>query len=360
MNLRSIFLSSLVLLSTCVICVSCMTTGEGNNYFKDIPSYSLKKIKTVDLKSFDSDILSLDSLNILSPKSFISYTPDVLVFSARDRKAQIKVLDLNSKSVKKLVPTGEGPEEILSVSSLALLDSNLWFGGVMDHRVGLIDMTKDTLKMTYKGALDKGFLYVVPLPDERILSAPLDGDDIRFQIYDKSNKPVETIVEFPIKDQNASNSVFQGAALLSPDKKSMVVLNKSWGLVEVYNAETLKRKGIMYGPDKIDSRIVRQEIPIGYQILQHPSYTPLVGLSVAEDGFFVGYAGAVMEGEGIEPNPNPILKLVKYNYNCKPVMVYNLPEPVKDFTTDKSGKILYCIKNSSDNDNLQLLRATLK
>ncbi len=339
-----------------VLSVSCYGLSKDHDYFAGMKICDLDSIPNIHVDSLETMDIDVDGIGV--PRTLIMVDNERLAFLDRDAKAQVKLLDLKSGRINSAVSIGEGPDEILNITSMILKENNLWLGGIYDKKIGKIDLSSESLPLEILGTTKEMFQYLVPIDTIKFLTSPLTINNERFHITNLKSKETKTAGKFPIVDTNANNAVFQGEASLSPDGKVIIIVDKSWGIVELLDAGNLSVRSLTYGPDKIESVINVIESAQGTRFKQSPLYLVLAGISAADDSFFVGYIGG--SSKNWDTMSKGISRIIQYNYDGDAVKSYELPEEIVRFAVDRTGTTLYGIRESLKDGNMQLVKCSLK
>lgn len=345
-----------------MVLVGAVAASCGNNnedYFINLDKYSFESMSKIDVDLNDVSFVDIDRLGINYPYNMVCVNSNRIAIRDKDHNSQIKIIDLDGKLVDKLIPIGEAPNEMLRVNSMSQYDGCIWFGSSFDNKFGRIILQKDSLELEVLGKTNYPFLYAIPHDDKglKIMTCPAIPDKKRFIITDLNSQISNTVGQFPLNCYDVNNAILQGEATLSADGSRVIALDKSWGIIEIYNNDDFSTISMTQGPDKVASRIVVKEQPTGIRYGQSPMYTVLSGLSVAKDVFYVGYKGFCEDQP--ETRGNGISRILKYDYQGKPLAYYQLPFHLLSFTTDSNGDMLYGIQEDIENETMNLVKIKL-
>lgn len=247
----------------------------------------------------------------------------------------------------------EEPDEMLHVNTIGIRNGAIDVAGDFDNKTGVIERDADgRYAFRNTGKTDYPFVRHLAVDDNVSISMPATPDSIRFIRTDASICRNDTFRVFPISDPNANNAVFQADACISADRKKLITVNRSWGIVEMHDLSSMQPTAIAQGPVKVDSRIEVDDTPYGTRIMQKPMHIVLAGVSAFDDGFFTGYVGACSDNP--ESMRHGILRLIRFDNHGNPERYYILPCELITFAVSNDGNTLYGFKYG-DNGSLELV-----
>lgn len=303
-------------------------------------------------------VIQVDLDSIGRPSAMVLLNDSVMAVLDSRSPEQIKLLNMRSGATTQLVRKGNGPDEMVSVNSMGVVNDTLWLGGNFDNKLAAIhyDKATDAYRVVDQRTLDFPFMGAVAMGAGSVLTAPATPDSLRFVRVDLNTSARDSTYVFPVEDEHDNNALFQGELAMSPDGKNVVSSSRSWGIVEVFDAADLNRTSLTRGPQIVDSKIELRETPFGNTFVQKPMYIVLVGLATADDAFYTGYIGSDFSKP--ETMNNGISKVIKYDYTGRPLQYYNLPNELVSFTISRDSATLYGFEEDEEG-NLRLVQMPL-
>lgn len=346
-----------IIVFVCAIMLSC--GNKTQDYFSNLDRYSFESIPTTELDQKDVIYRENDDIDISYPYNMVCINDNIIAIRDKDHKSQIKIINIDNHTIDGFVPIGEAPQEMLRVNSMTQFNGSIWLGSSFDNKFGRINIQEDSLFFEILGKTKDPFLYAIPLDKQgsNVMTCPAIPDKVRFLVTDLRTQKDKEVGKFPINNYEVNNAILQGEAALTPDGSRIVAIDKSWGIIEIYNTEDFSVISMTQGPDNVSSEIVVMEEPRGIRYFQNPMYTVLSGLSVAKDAFFVGYKGICYDNP--EAKDNGISRIIKYDYQGKPLRQYKLPFHLLSFTANHNGDTLYGIQEDAESGDMKLIEINL-
>lgn len=273
--------------------------------------------------------------------------PETLAILDSRAGRQVKLYNLKSDEMAAVLPHGHGPGEMIAACSMSVRDGKVYVGGINDNKICIIDsVDSDAPVVRQVCTADFAFLNILPVEEDKLLTLPLVPERIRFFELDVSNGTKKECGSFPVDDANANNAVFQADLTISPDHKTIVAVNRSWGVIEILNADDCSASAVIRCPDEIQPKLKKIETPNGTRYVQTPMGIALAGVSAAEHGFYTGYVGSRMDKP--ETEDRRISKVIYFNYDGSGGKFYSLPTEVSSFCIDHDTNTLYGLVCSKD------------
>lgn len=308
-------------------------------------------------KLADLDSLCVDSFEVIKqfevpnqfglPSEIRFVNSETLAILDNRANRQIKIFNLKSGQMSEVLAHGHGPNEMIAVCSMSVLDDKIYVGGTNDNKICIIDSVgfdSPIVKQSYTA--DFAFLNILPIDTNKILMLPLVPECIRYFELNISNGSKQAFGSFPVADSNANNAVFQADLAFSSENGIIVAVNRSWGVIEILNADDYSTQTIIRCPDEIHPTLKKVTVPDGVQYVQSPMGIALVNVCTTDKGFFVGYVGSYMDKP--ETLDRRISKIFYFNYDGSGGKSYSLPTELTSFCVDPHNNKLYGLECSSD------------
>ncbi|MDE6612125.1 MAG: TolB-like 6-bladed beta-propeller domain-containing protein [Muribaculaceae bacterium] len=319
--------------------------------------YTFNDLDSVAVASFEDIGIAFDTIDMGRTSQMLMPNEHTIAFRDSRCQHQVKIVDLNTGRVHQLVNVGQGPEEMLLVSSISAMGDTVWVGGTMDKKIGIIDLTSpNTPTVEMQAPAESRFNRVTPLPDKTLLCSAASADSIRFFRTGLGDGRTDTIRVFPIESENLNSSLFQGGLALSPDRKHVVATSYFWGAVEIFDATSMERTSLTTGPMEVNAEIKKRDDGMMKMYTQSPMYSVLQDLALTDTGIFTGYIGGCSSQP--ESMQKQISRIIELGYDGRPLRYYILPEELSVFTVSPDGPTLYGMADSGDG-RIGILRAKL-
>lgn len=319
--------------------------------------YTFQTLDSARIDTFGYPQINVEEMGIGMPVAMAMVGNNTIAVLDGRGEQQVKLISLDDGTCHSLVRVGEGPDEMLHVNTMSVRDSRIELAGDFDNKTGVIERESNgEYSFTPTGRKDNPFLRHIAISDNVSLFMPAVADSIRFVITDATTGKCDTIRKFPLDDPNANNAIFQADICLSSDGKSMMVINRSWGIAELYDTATFNQAAISQGPVKVTSKIEADETPFGTRLIQKPMHIVMAGLSAHDNGFYTGYIGACSDNP--ESMRHGISRLIGFDKDGMPQKYYVLPQEVITFTVTPDGKAMYGLMHD-ENGDLRLVTSPL-
>ena len=328
---------------------SCNTNDK--SYFVGEETFNIKNIETLKLEGaimqFNDTIMNPVGINV----------KDTLLF-LKNRSAEY-VYDIynlnNNEKINECLTIGQGPDEFIFPLIIQSPDTNIWMydkGKSILKKYDVLDLLGNHYPISTKSislknhASDK----VAVLSNGNILASinrlPRGG----FDLYDSNGTILDSIGKFPeftsksLSDMEKVQSFRSGFTTNFSDR--IFISYSLTDLIEIYDYEgnCIKR---MLGPDQIElamglqpaggdyvaAKPVKDKTRICYS--PSPVYT--------ENEVFVLYFGGLLEDY-----QDRYFKIIVFDWDGKPLRVYELDIPLFTFDVDSEHRIIYGITNSPE------------
>ena len=320
----------------------------GGNVTSDDNAISFDDFKEVDLSS-RAEVIT-DNPDILGIVTNVKVVNDsIIAITLHSSAEQVILYNLKSGEKQAVVRRGEGPDEMLSVSSLSVLSGDtLWMSGMMDRKVMTACWnpagSKALTELRFTGEED--LLRGVADGKGGVIGLPARGDSVRLLVLDSNGNRTDSLGVFPAaampEGAMPNNFLFQADIAYCPENGRLAVSNRSWNEIEIYSLPTREPVVITIPIDgKIE--IVGQDRGMGVSYNPSPFWLISSGVSAMPDSFAVGYIGVMVKND--EDFMRHIGSLLEFDWEGKPKRRFMLGEEAVAFDFDSKNGYLYTIEN---------------
>lgn len=310
--------------------------------------FALVDFEEIDLTTnngtvlFSSDNDSTDYIGF--PKAIKVLPGGQLAVTDIKGERQVIIIDSQGGYVQSLVAVGQGPDEMLRVNDLQLLDGELWLSSMGDNKLGKLVRNQDdsAWEYDYLRQLEIPIMRLAVLADRQLIVFPFNNTPHRCYTATLEGVVGDTITAFPYQPADAAtpvdNSAFQVDLTVAPDGRRMAVVNKSWNAIELYDQSGHPR-ATLHGPLAIDSEIVEEETPIGMRYVQSPMWFMFSSASSNDQGFSVGFIG--VQPKTPEDYNSRVHTILTFDWDGTPCQAIKVNDNVLSYDIDYANGILY-------------------
>lgn len=343
--MRSIMIVSLSI----IVMSSCQTKGTADD--------TLSR-KAVDFNDFSIIDMSgkgqfvADNPDILGIVSSIEAVDDsMLAICQNNSNAHVSLYNLNDGAVRTAMTRGEGPGEMLRVSTMSSdKDGTLWLAGLMDRKVMTVRRDEDgNIAIDPAFRMPEDYLRGVTDFAGGIIGLPSKHHTYRLMKLDAAGQEVDSMVVFPDVEMPADvapvNFMFQSDMAYSPEANKVALACKSWNYIDIVD---LSSNGCTTLVLPVDQEIKLEKFEMGdaKSYNPRPFWLTASGVDATSESFFVGYIGVkVTSPEDLDRNIGSILE---FDWNGKPLRSYRFANELMAFSVSHDGKILYTVENNPD------------
>lgn len=188
------FVNHLSILPLCLIALSCASGHKnmGDNGF-DTP---------FELTTKDS--LNIETCGVLAPQYLVAMD-DVLWVADDDRSsAMVHLLVAEGKCVAKGISLGEGPNEVLEITSIRRMGNEVQVYDARRGAVSIIERDSSSLRLMPLVSNVRLLDDAVSLPDKRLLTAPI-SPDYSYALIDSMGSRQDSLKYYPSKPDGVSD-----------------------------------------------------------------------------------------------------------------------------------------------------------
>ena len=238
-----------------LLCVLITACKENNSPFEHFKGKPLEKI-------YPSKIVNLEEFGILKPFHFIQI--DDSMFVVQDLKTEniFNIINLSSKKVICGVNKGQGPDDVITPTSLLYWNNKIFIWDAVQKKMNEIIISSDStlkIKEFYTVDTKMPILFYINLLDSTFIANSM-FEDYWLAEMNKEGEIISTI-DYPIREETKDlpkimlPSLFSSIKMAnSPDNKRVVVTTGSQGIISLlYRTDSgiKEYKQIKYLPPKI-------------------------------------------------------------------------------------------------------------
>lgn len=336
---KQLFLFFLVVLLN-----SCMSTDKEEGTFTD-ESFQLS------YKINNGKYLDVGKATLLNPSNMVYHPKGYLIFSDSQSDYLVKIININTGTVQKIVRKGRGPNESINIANISIVNNDVWL-----HGSSLRKMLK--LKMDSLGVfhiveeLNMGVQAgrFVALTDDLFVGTPYSKERVAY--FNRKGELLHSAGGFPKDIRNGEgilpNIVFQTGITASPDGKYVALANLSIDVLEVYSdkGDTVC---ILSGPDGFKTNVKPHDEGAGRTFPLDPFFFAYRDIKALDKEIWASYAGIeLVKGE----IPNPIKtfpkKIYCFSWKGEPIRKIELDVRFLSFAIDSKNMKLYCLVNEPE------------
>jgi len=333
-----------------LIMPSCVS-GDRQDKSSNDRTIELDQFTVVDLSN--SGRVVTDNPDILGVVNSIEVINDSLVAICQNRAdAHVVLYNLNSNISQTAMTRGEGPDEMLRVSTMSSApDGYLWLAGMMDRKAMKVRWRDNEERASVEPAfrLPEDCLRGVTNFKGGLICLPAGAHDLRLIEVDASGQLVDSMGCYPKVEMpdgaRPNNFIFQSDMGLSPDSCNIVLACKSWNYIDVIDTRTNETINLNL---PVDEPIKLDKFEMGQAVSYNPKpfWLMFSGVDAADKSFFVGHVGVKVESpEDMQKNVTSILE---FDWNGNPQKRLKLGNEVVAFSVSNDGKKLYTVENAPD------------
>ncbi len=299
-----------------------------------------------------------DSLFLVNPR-WIRYHPDsFLIIQELRSPKMITVLDLKSNGIQKLISKGKGPGEMLSAWGIEIQGNILFvFCSQLRKVIKLSPDAERKFQILDEYLLDeKQTSKFYPLTGELSVCLSDIGDESRLVYLTKEGKLIKKFGDYPpLLNRNEvkpDNDIFASYISAIPNGSKFAVVCAYTDIIEIYDIENGLEKRI-HGPLGINLEAHYVKVGPGRMTRRVPAYLTYCMVDAGLNEFMTGlvsYKGEKNKGpQLIEAYPK---KILCFDWNGKPLRIFNLEFPIFTFDMDWKNKILYTVKCADESPEI--------
>ncbi len=315
--------------------------------------------KTIELDQFTivdmtgSGHAITDNPDVLGVVSAIEVLNDSVVAVCQNCADRHVVLyNTNANQSRTAMTRGEGPNEMLRVSTMASTpEGDLWLVGMMDGKVMKVHWNDDNNSPCVEPAFRLAEDYLRGVPDLKggIIGLPAGLHSMRLYQTDASGLIIDSMSFYPnVKmpdDVSPSNFMFQSDMGLSPDASLIVLACKSWNYIDIVDTQTKQTLSLNLPVDE-PIELDRHEIGQAVSYNPKPFWLMFSGVDVSDKSFYVGHIGVkVSSPDDMQKNVTSILE---FDLSGNPLRRLIFGNEVQAFAVTNDGNKLYTVENAPD------------
>lgn len=332
---KSIVLILLFLLIGLYSCENTQIPMDPLEHFKEYGTTKLSVSKRIDL----------DSVGIFKPGGIIKHG-DMYVIEYQSDECMLKAWTPASNKLYKGIHKGNGPDDIISMSSMQFYKGDLLLYDIMRKRMKKLDLCEEdtTIKLSDAINLDiKRRPFIVALTDNGWLaSGYFQSSWIHY--YNNENRlisslPFPSFLETEGLSDDAKSIIYMSTEIaVKPDGNKMVCATQKAGVVSISDCK----------PDTLIETVRLQYFPAVVQLNQTTTVTyskeGKVGfceVNCDNDFIYLLYSGRTRKDFGMKSHH--CQHILVYDWNGKPIRHYELEVPLFTMGYDSERKMIYGI-----------------
>jgi hypothetical protein len=337
--LRHIF----IIIFLAIILTSCSKNSKKNPDFK-LSSF----IEKINIKN--GSFLFDDKIELMDPRK-LRYHPDsFLVIQELGTNKMIKIIDLKTGNIQKILKKGKGPKEVISAWGVYIIGRNIWvFGSKQKKLIKISPADNRKFEISNEFILDDKYVFGGTMNSDTSYIALSFGDSTRLSFFNNNGELTKKMGGFPsfINDKTISpnNDIFDSTVAASKNGKKIVLACYDTDIIEIYDI----KKGLQHrlqGPYGHSFSINKKTIEGNFTMFLHEPMFYAYGNAIGRDeGFYIGYRGLVnptrrkLESSN-EGYPN---KIFYFNWDGQPLKLFEFEQHLIAFDLNTEENKMYCI-----------------
>lgn len=323
---------------------SCNTT-ENKEWHCDFTADDFERIEMT--VNDDGKVLDFTEELLGKPSMLTMLDNNCIAVKDRGNDKMVWLINLDNEEAKSFVPRGEGPEELLDLTTMSYHDGILSLAGLNDSKVLDFKVDYDSLNLTLSNQLVLPYscpFRSLHLNDSVIFSLGTSFTGDRYHIYNMVDSAYETFRSFPLDSayigMSPDNSFFQADVDINRNKNKIVMTNRYWGIIEFIDGNSGKCTRL-YGPIKTEAKVVKKTRGDSYSFRQEPRWSIWDEVYAGQDKIYIGYNGNCEKSK--EDSFGEVKEIYTMNYDGKPDRIYSFDEAIVSFTIDEKNGFIYII-----------------
>ena len=310
--------------------------------------FDLSQFKDIDLA--EAGDLITDDPDILGIPGRIFAVNDSIIALCHTRgNIQVSLLNLNSGQHQVAIKKGEGPNEMLGVSSVSAdEEGNLWLSGLLDKKIMTAkwDQSGKDASIEFKYRTQEELLRGITDGRGGIIGLPATQRSVRILKTDSAGYSIDSLGVFPnstLPDSiSPNNFMFQADIAYSPTADKLAVANRLLNKIEIYDVSSGDHSILKYPLDK-EIEIKRIDYDMGYSYEPQPLWFTFADAYAGDKNFTVGFKGVEVKSD--EDFERGIKKVLEFNWDGKPQRSFSFGDEIVTYAIDFNNNILYTIEN---------------
>ena len=342
--MKNIFVINLCL--TTFFLASCQSEKYENTslfFFKDF-KISIKP----DVTNFEFDE------PLMKPLLFVKSDSLLIVQNIKTNK-MLYIYNVNTrKKVGDFIWWGNGPNDLLRIKNLQLIESDLYITDSQQKSINKYDVNDihqltDNLVPIQKITIDDLFTHIA-YTENGFVATTMNPKDKRLVFYNLKGDKIATIGEYPYygKELTMREKIegFISQIAICHQYKRIYLFGTSVDLIEIYDFQGILIKRL-HGPEQLFPQLKEIRTTEGYSViesLEKPKYA-FFSPQIVNDEIYVSYSGQHLNMNEESPRINHILV---FDLDCNPVRRYELSKSIVSFIVDPDTKLIYATCDEPD------------
>jgi hypothetical protein len=318
--------------------------------YENASGFSFEDFKTVT--TLNADVIEFDE-PIMRPLLFV-LSDSLLIMQNIRTEYVLHVYNVRSKKkVGEYISFGSGPNELLRVKNMQLIDSDLY---ISDNQLNVVykydvnDFHKLISPVPKHKVQIKEMFTSLAYTDDRYVATTLDTNNKRLVFFNPTGEKEFTAGDYPCYGKELSDiekmESFTSSILVSRKYQRIYLFGMDTDLIEIYdfNGNFIRR---IHGPEQFFPQI--KEIHTGndysHIATTDDSRFAFFNPIYIDDEIYVSYSGKHQNRDEEIASINYILVFDK---DCNPVRRYELSASIVAFAVDPETKHIYATGNIPD------------
>lgn len=333
--------------------IGCLTSCVEEKQYKDVEYFSYQSFPVNN--QLKGEILPME---IISKPRGVACKDSLLLINNTAVENFVYCYNLNTyQKIGEFIPFGSGPNEMLSVGSIAVENNDVWLFTVQPSSLIRyeIDQFRQPVDIVPKEkyVIDDGMHNsILLLNTGDLLATSHRRVDSRFSYYTNQGEFIKDKGEYPYYGRELTNNERFDAFLCSMTKlpnQTILLAYKNTDLLEIYDLEgnLMKRK---HGPEQFFPSLQEENVPDGKMVFGNQDAKRAYNNSIVVDSEI----WVIFSGRPLVPKDRTTLdhilsdKILVFNQNLEPLRVISLDIPIYGLAVNSQNRIFYGISIQPD------------
>jgi hypothetical protein len=329
-----------------VMFISCQKPAK----YENASRFSFEDFKTVT--ALNAHVIEFDE-PVMRPLLFV-LSDSLLIMQNIRTEYVLHVYNINSKKkAGEFISFGSGPNELLRIKNMQLMDSDLY---IADNQLNIV----------YKYDVNDFHKLISPVPKQKVkisdmftslaytenryVATTLSANNKRLVFFNSTGEKEFTVGDYPYYGKELSDiekmEGFISSIAAVQKYKRIYLFGMDTDLIEIYdfNGNFIKR---LHGPEQFFPQV--KEVHLGndhsHVATTDDSRFAFFNPVFIDDEIYVSYSG---KHQNRDEEIAPINYILVFDKDCNPVRGYELSESIVAFAVDPETKHIYATSNIPD------------
>ncbi len=338
-----------IIINICFV-AALITSCEKSEKYENASLFSFQDFKTIT--KLNATTIDFDQ-PLMKPLLFVLSDSLLIMHNIRTEYV-LHVYNINSrKKVGEVVPWGSGPNELLRIKNLQLVDSDLYIsdsGSKRVYKYNVNDFHKSSFPVPIHKISTDDLFFSSAYTNDGYVATTLNPHDKRLVFYDSEGEKDFMAGEYPYYGKELTDiekmEGFSSSIAVNQKHERIYLFGMDTDLIEIYDfkGNFIKR---IHGPEQFFPQVKQVSLGDGYSgaSFSEKARSAFFSPVVIEDEIYVSYSGNHLE---MDKEIAPFNHILVFDKDCNPVRGYELSKPIVAFSVDPKTKYIYATCNIPD------------